>query len=407
LHLALGIEHSICAVNTDQVIADTSSMRIALDARTIYRTVRRGTGKNLIDLYRTVARMRPDWHIIAYHRTAADLPDAFDEPNVEPRLIEMPGDRIGAWGRWRLPLAAWRDGADLLHCPANLCPMWMPVPTLVTIHDLIPLDMPSGRPGGELRQFEQSVKTACRRASGIVTPSSYTRDRLINEFAGDPDHITVNHWAPDRSVRLVEDAERSPVLMRYGIDKPFALHFGAPAPRKNTRRVIESWAMIGSKARQCYQLLIVGLDGDSLAKAQQRVNNLGIADSVRLRGFADEADLPTLLSAARVLLYPSLSEGFGLPILDAWQTGTAVLTSNTTSLPEVAGDGAVLVDPTDPRQIATRTLRLMRDAVLRHHMNTISATLVQAFTWPATAERFIHAVERAAGVAQQPLRRAA
>jgi glycosyltransferase involved in cell wall biosynthesis len=407
---AFALPNSVCAVNSGYALADTNRMRIALDARTIYRMVRRGTGKNLIDLYRTIARMRPDWHVIAYHRTPEGGDELFgvlDEPNIEPRQIEMPGDRIHAWGRWRLPMAAWRDGADLLHCPANLCPTWMPVPTLVTIHDLIPLDMPDGRPGGDLRLFEQSVKTACRRAAGIVTPSAYTRDRLVSEFGGDADRITVNHWAPDRSVSLVEGAQHSPALQHYGIDKPFALHFGAPAPRKNTRRVIESWAMIGSKARQRYQLLIVGLDGDSLAKAQQRVDNLGITDSVRLHGFADEADLPTLLSAARVLMYPSLSEGFGLPILDAWKTGAAVLTSDTTSLPEVAGDGAVLVDPTDPRQIALQTLRLLRDVALRRHLATVGHQRVQAFTWQATATRFIAAAERAAGVEGNALRMAA
>lgn len=153
-------------------------MRIALDARTIYRTCRRGTGKNLIDLYRTVARMRPQWQVTAYHRCADELPGGLDEANIIPRLIEMPGDRVHAWGRLRLPMAAWRDGADVLHCPANLCPSWMPVPTLVTIHDLIPLDRPGGRADAELRYFEQSVKTACAKAAGIITPSAYTRDHI-------------------------------------------------------------------------------------------------------------------------------------------------------------------------------------------------------------------------------------
>ena len=370
-------------------------MRIALDARTVYRSTRRGTGKNLIDLYTTVARRCPDWEILAYHRNSDELPPVMLEPNIQPRLIEMPGDRVNAWGRWRLPMAAWRDGADLLHCPANLCPTWMPVPTMVTIHDLIPLDMTRGRAEAEIRQFEQSIKTACKRAHAIITPSDYTRDRLIDEHGASAQRVAVNHWAADRAMKPVPEDQWDEVLSRYGVNRPFVLHFGAPAPRKNTRRVLEAWALIGSKTRRKNQLLVVGLDGDSFDEARQRVHNLGLTDSVRLFGFAAEKDMPTLLSAARVLAYPSLSEGFGLPILDAWETHTPVLTSDTTSLPEVAGDGALQVDPTDPRNIAAGMHRLLHDKALRQQILESSYKRMSQFSWEKTADRFVKIVENA------------
>ena len=381
-------------------------MYIALDARTVYRPTRRGTGKNLIDLYRTVARLRPDWQIVAYHRTADELPAVLAEANIEPRLIEMRGDRFHAWERWRLPLAAWRDGVDLLHCPANHCPTWMPVPTLVTIHDLIPLDMPQGRASSEVRQFEQSIKTACRSAAGIVCPSHYTRDRLVAEFAARPEGITVNPWAADRSVRIVPEHQWHPVVRRYGVDRPFVLHFGSPAPRKNTRRMLEAWALVGSVVRHAHQLLIVGLDGTSLAGMKQCVANLGLEQSVRLHGFAPESDLPALLSAASVLAYPSLAEGFGLPILDAWATDTAVLCSDSTSLPELADNAAALVDPTAARAISAGLARLLRDPSLRGLLIQAGRRRVANYTWQATAERFVSAAERAAGLVHA-VRRAA
>lgn len=383
-------------------------MRIALDARTVYRHVRRGTGRNLVDLYRTVAKLRPNWKFTLYHRAGDHLPPdvahALDLPNIEPRHIDMRGDRIDAWGRWRLPFAAWRDRVDLLHCPANLCPSWMPVPTLVTVHDLIPLDMPEGRPLAELRAFEQSVARAAARAAGIITPSHYTRERLIQRFDADPYRITVNPWAPDRSMRYISNFE--PVVARYGIDKPFVIHFGAPAPRKNTARVLESWAMMGRIPRSRYQLLIVGLDGDSLEDMKRRAMNMGIADSVRLHGFADSDDLPALLSASRVLCYPSLSEGFGLPILDAWATNTCVVTSNLTSIPEVAGSAAKQVDPAQPRAIADAMLRFMRDRCLRKLYVSRGRAQLPKYTWTATAERFISAVEKAIGQGAQRTRAA-
>lgn len=373
-------------------------MRIALDARTVYRPIRHGTGKNLIDLYTHLAALRPEWRVVAYHREATDVDALLPAPVVEARRIEMIGDRFDAWERWRLPLAAWREGATLLHCPANICPTWMPVDTVVTIHDLIPLDLPRGRQPSQIRRFEQSVRLAAQRAAWIICPSCYTRDRLIHEFDADGDRITVNAWAADSAMRYVEPAQRDPVIARYDVDRPYVLHFGARNPRKNTARVLSAWAQLDATLRRDWRLLVVGLDERTLATMRTQAGQFAIEDSVRLHPFADEADLPALLSGAAVLCYPSLSEGFGLPILDAWTTGTAVLTSNTTSLPEVAEDGAVLIDPTDTTAIVAGLSQLMQSDDLRRHLHMRGRMLLRQYTWQKTAERFAQAMEGAAGL---------
>ncbi len=373
-------------------------MRIGLDARTIYRPHRRGTGKNLVDLYRHLVRLRPHWEVLAYHRQAGEVDPVFESPNVQPRMIEMVGDRVDAWQRWRLPMAAWRDSVDVVHCPANLCPAWMPVNTVVTIHDLIPLDMPEGRPAGYVKRFAQSVRLACRRAAWVVCPSHYTRDRLVAEFEADPNRITVNPWAPDSSVGPVPQDRCRAVLDRYGITKPFVLHFGARSLRKNTKRVLEAWGMIEKSLRRDCQLLIVGLDPAGRHEFQAVADNLGISDSVRLGEFALEAHLPALLSAALVLAYPSLSEGFGLPILDAWASGTAVLTSQCTSMPEVAGDAALLIDPFDSCSIARGLNRLMGDRTLRTELNMRAQKRLSRYSWDQTADRFAWAIHQAASL---------
>ncbi len=155
-------------------------MRIGLDARTLFSPQRRGIGKSLHRLYARLAAIRPDWRVNAYHRSPAYVPEDLPS-NFVPRFIEMPGDRYDAWTQLRLPTAAWLDKADVLHCPANHCPHWMPVPTVVTLHDLIPMDMPQGRGGQEMQRFEQAVASACTKATAVVTPSKYTRKRLIKE----------------------------------------------------------------------------------------------------------------------------------------------------------------------------------------------------------------------------------
>lgn len=371
-------------------------MRIALDARTIYRPNRRGTGKNLIDLYNEVARLRPHWRITAYHRrgTAEDQP--MPANITKPRPLEMLGDRFDAWMRLRLPLEAWRDGADVMHCPANLCPQWLTVPTIVTIHDLIPLDMPDGRDPRDLHRFEQSVATACRRAAWIVTPSKYTAVRLIDEFGADPHRITINAWAADSTMRYVSDRDCESIRRRYQLHTPFAIHFGSnpsTAPRKNTRRVLEAWATLKPVQRKNWVLLVVGLDQQRIQETKTIVERLSIQNSVRLYGFADERDLPGLLSASKMLVYPSLSEGFGLPILDAWTTNTPVLTSNVTSLPEVAGDGARMVDPYDVCAIGEGMRCIMQDTAYRRLLIENGRRRLPQYNWKATGERFVHTVE--------------
>ena len=149
----------------------------------------------------------------------------------------MLGDRIDAWGRWRLPLAAWRDGVDVLHCPANLCASWMPVRTVVTIHDLNPLDLPEGRNPLDVRRFEQSVALAVRHAAGIICPSRHTRNRLLDRFDADPARIAVIPWAPDSAMQYQAPDRQEPVLQHYGARPPYVLHLGAAGRERCIRWV--------------------------------------------------------------------------------------------------------------------------------------------------------------------------
>jgi len=382
-------------------------MRIALDARTIYRPQRRGTGKNLIDLYRRVARRRPHWHVTAFHREGRSVEPLLPQPQVTPRHIEAPGDRFNAWLRWRLPIAARLDGADVLHCPANNCPGWIQTPTVVTIHDLIPLDMATHLPSVDVKRFEQSIATAARHAAGIICPSRYTADRLIREYHAEPSRVNVIPWAPDSSLHRLPPQTDAALRRRYNVDQPFVLHFGSAAPRKNTHRLIHAWSQLPADVRADWTLLIVGLDDDAKRDFGDALQRFGAQRSVQLHGFADEADLPALLHAADVLAYPSLSEGFGLPILDAWLTRAAVLTSNVTSLPEVAGDAALQVDPHASAAITDGLEQLLTDRKCRDTFIQRGARRVKAFTWEATATRFIAAMEAAVGAKPAPMLQAA
>ena len=361
-------------------------MRIAVDARTAYSPIRRGTGKNLIDLYRRVARIRPDWEFVMFRRAEPAVDDPFaDVPNVTSRAIEMRGDRWDLWEQARLPWAAREERATVLHAPANTAPAVPLVPLVVTIHDLIPLE---GDADAAARRWGAKVGRAARAARRILTPSEYTRDRLVERFGVSADKVIVNHWAPDGACRAVTDEPMlNAVRQRYGIPagQPYLFGFGAADPRKNTRRILEAWAGLPPTVRSGLSLLLVGFQPAALAEALDWARTVAPDGGWSLTPFAAEADLSALLSGATALCYPSLSEGFGLPVLDAFACGTPVITSSSTSLPEVAADAALLVDPTDVAAIRRAIEQVATSPDLRADLRDRGVRRLQAFSWDRCA----------------------
>jgi len=371
-------------------------MRIALDARSIYAQPLYRKSRNLINLYQTLSELRPHWHVCAYHRQAEPEKNILPHGFATPIRVGLSGSRFETLNRWRLPMMAWRDEATILHCSANLYPFWKARSTVVTIHDLLPFDIPLDHPAKEVARFEHSVRTACHRATHLICPSRYIANRLVHDFGANPQHITVNHWAPDPTIRQIDESEYQPVLDRYGIHQPFVLHFGSTSKRNNTQKIIKAWAMLEPRLRREQSLLIVGLDQHARDETKRLANTLGV--DVHISSFTTTDDMPSLLSAANILAYPSLAEGFGIPILNGWVTSTAVLTSNITSLPEIAGDAALTVDPTDVFQIAGGLHELMTNRSLCHRLINNGRHRASMFSWRATAQRFANVLENAAGL---------
>jgi glycosyltransferase involved in cell wall biosynthesis len=373
-------------------------MKLALDAREIYRPRRRGIGKSLTELYRHLARLRPDWRILMFHQVeTADDPLA-GLPNVQRRRIDIPGYRWDLWQRLRLPMAVRLSGSDVLHCPANTAAAHPGAALVLTIHDLIPLEEAFATPGS--RTWGQNVARAARKARRILTPSRYVQERITQVFGVQADKVTVCPWAADPACRRVTDAELLKRLRRKrGIQtyRPYVLGFGGADPRKNTAGILQAWARMPEGVRDACALLLVGIQEPALTVFRRQAQHLGLDGSCFLDEFVEEEEIPALISGATVMCYPSRSEGFGLPILDAFACQTPVLTSNTTSLPEVAGDAAMLVDPEDPKAIAAGLMELLGNDALRADMVARGREQLSRFTWTACAERTAEAIESAVG----------
>jgi glycosyltransferase involved in cell wall biosynthesis len=318
-------------------------------------------------------------------------------PNVERRVLRMPGHRWDLWQQVRLPVAAKLAGARVLHCPDQWGPRYPLTPMLVTIHDVVPLEIAPEEPWAQT--WGKRVAASARKARHIITPSEYTKRQVVERFGVPPERITVNYWAPDGTCEKVSDpAELDRVRVKYHIEpgRPYVLGFGAADPRKNVERILRAWAGLPGPLRAEFALLLVGIQEPALTAFRKLAAELGLVDGCLLHGFADEADIPALLSGATVLAYPSLSEGFGLPVVDAFACEAAVLTSNTTSLPEVAGDATLLVDPLDVQAIRAAFEQLLPDGALRAELVARGRERLKRFTWESCADCVVRILETVA-----------
>lgn len=283
------------------------------------------------------------------------------------------------------PLRMRRDRADLVHGPANALPLLRyGLPGVVTIHDLAIYDHPEWFPSGQWFATRVVVPQSIRRASLIICPSLATKQALVRLFAVDPDRCRVipHGVEPDFALpasRPVRDA----VKVKYRLPDRYLLQVGTIQPRKNYLTTLRALAHISPDDR--LPLIAVGGFGWNYEPVVETVRRLGLAPWVRFVGYAGLSDLPALYQMAQVAVFPSLDEGFGLPVLEAFAAGTPLAASDAGAIPEVAGDAALLCHPEDDQALAANLSQLLEDAALRSRQVAAGRARAQRFSWSASA----------------------
>jgi glycosyltransferase involved in cell wall biosynthesis len=255
------------------------------------------------------------------------------------------------------------------------------VPVVYTLHDISLLKHRDKHPRERLWFFDLFFKRRLRYASHILTVSEYVRRELIEEL-GVPEYaITAVHEAPDPIFARQPHNETVRALESHGWPKEYVLFVGTLEPRKNLSALIRALSMAKTKV----PLVLVGWQGWGRSEWRQEINAHGLEERVILAGYVDEAALVSLYNGASVFVYPSLYEGFGLPILEAMACGCPVICSNVSSLPEVAGDAALLIDPQRPEELSHALDKVLTDSELRRQMVARGLERASEFTWQKTA----------------------
>jgi glycosyltransferase involved in cell wall biosynthesis len=296
------------------------------------------------------------------------------------------------WEQAIQPWAARRAHLDLLHCPAFVGPLVGNVPFVVTIHDLSFLLCPEGFRGGNRTYLRLLTGWSVRRARRVIAVSESTRQDLVRLYGLVPDRVDVVPNGVDTAFRPLPAGEVAAFQVRQGLPEQFLLFVGTLEPRKNIVRLVEAYARLPQE--RC-PLLLVGGKGWFYEQVFRRVKELDLAEEVRFVGYVPAEDLPWWYNAATALVYPSLYEGFGLPALEAMACGTPVITSNTSSLPEVVGQAGTLVEPTDVAALAAALQRVLQDAARRAQMRTAGLAQAARFSWSGTASGTVNSYRRA------------
>jgi glycosyltransferase involved in cell wall biosynthesis len=349
-------------------------MRIGVDARAAAE-VQAGRGRYVRELIAAIERSGTDDDLRLYARQTTDIGEDW----------EIIGARDPFW-HWQAARAASRDCDVFLSTNSYLTAWFTKVPTAVVVYDLVAFIEGAQVQARAGRIERATIKRAVRRADAFICISQATRDDLVEHF---PETSGRTHVTP-----LAADPSFAKKRKGKDLGKPYVLAVGTLEPRKNLVRLIEAWGRLPQDTRDSHVLALVGPTGwdvdATLAAADAR------ADDVRLLGFVDDEELAELYAGCACFAYPSLYEGFGLPVLEAMAAGAPVITSNVSSLPEVAGDGALLVDPLDVGAMADALQELLTSRRRARQLRTAARKRAASFSWDATAQQTLDVLRQIA-----------
>ena len=359
-------------------------MRIGIDGRYIADHFP-GIGRYTYNLAAKLPELAPDTDFVLFHNprllnTRYDLGRLALNPNLRLLPVDVPTRSLKE--QYQLRSLARALSLDLLHAPYYVMPYWLHCPSVVTMYDLIPMIYPQHLPHRWTAWiFRATASLATRRAKHIIAISESTRKDLVHFFGASEDRITVTHLAADERFRPLDCQQRENTIRTYGLPERYILYLGINKPHKNLIFLLE----VLHELRTETKLVLAGKEDPRYPQVRDEVRRLRLDDRVVFLGDIPENDLPLIYSGAEVFLFPSLYEGFGLPVLEAMACGTPVVCSNCSSLPELVGDAAVTLDPQDRDGWLTALTEVLENEELHGELKAKGLARAARFSWQKAA----------------------
>jgi len=369
-------------------------MRVGIEGRTL-QGKRYGVARYLHNLLRNMTELDSGNEYIVY----LSQPIAPTENSLSGLRYEVLSMHPSLfWRHLRLPLAMRRDGVDLHFSPSYFLPLIKVCPAVVVVHDLTIKVHPEWFSVDRRFRFDGLFWNEVKRAERIITVSEHSRGDILHYLGVDPSKVVVIPEAADELFRPVDSEEKLRMVReRYGLSEGFLFTVGAIHTRRNLERLIEAVSGAGKRLGSDLQLLIVGSPApfSPPVDIEGTARRCGMAGRVVQVQFVSEEELLLLYNACALFAYPSLYEGFGLPVIEAMSCGAPVVCSNTTSLPEVGGDAPVYFDPTNVEDMTDAVARVLGDDALRERLSRAGVERASLFSWRRAAQQTLEVFKEA------------
>lgn len=363
-------------------------MKIAINTRFLLPGPMEGLGRYTYEVARRLVQAHPEHEFLFFFDRPYDKRFLFDK-NVQAVVLPPPARHPVLWYIWfeySVRRALKKYQPDVFFSPDGYLSLRARTPTVMVVHDLAFEHFPEAIPFLVRHFYKFYSPRYCRRADHLLAVSEYTRKDIQKQYGIAEDRITTCGNGCRNGFSPLPETERQLARQQYAEGRPYFLYVGAVHPRKNTHRLIEAFSLFKQKTGAPIKLLLAGRFAWQTGPVKEAFDVSAFQKDIHFLGFVPDEELPRLIGAAFSFVYPSLFEGFGLPLLEAMHCDVPVISSLSSSLPEVAGDAALLVDPMNARQLADALRRLYEEEGLRQNLIEKGKKQRQKFSWDKTAE---------------------
>lgn len=371
-------------------------MRIGINARVLLSHRMEGVARYIYETSRMMAEKHPEHQFIYF----------FDRP-FDPQFValdNMKGVQVGIparhpvlfklWFDVSLPRAMKKERIDVLYSGDAYAPLSTNIPIVLVSHDLAFIHYPKYVSAIQSMYYSYYFPKFHQKADTIIAVSQATKDDIVKQYKIDPSKIQIGYNATPEGFEPIDEEAQQKVRKIYSEGKPYFIYLGSMHPRKNVHKLIEAFSLYRKNNQSEHKLLLVGRKAWKYGDIDQAYQKSEFRTDIHfLHDIEDEAKL--LMASAEALVYVSVFEGFGIPILEAFSSGVPVITSNISSMPEVAGEAAILVDPNSVESIANGMHRMTSDSRLRSQLIQLGLKRKEEFSWETTANTIFAAIEKA------------
>lgn len=374
-------------------------MRIGIEAQRIFRPKKHGMDMVALELIKHIQQIDTKNEYVVFVKEDEDNLVVKESANV--KIVKVKSASYPVWEQFNLPAAAKKHGVELLHCTSNTAPLNLSMPLVLTLHDIIYLEKISLNQGTAYQKFGNIyrrliVPQIVPKAKKILTVSDFENERIVAHFNMQPQQvITVyngvgSHFKPVSDKTLLDQAKA-----KYNLPNDFVFFLGNTDPKKNVIGVLKALDILEKAAKLDFKLVMLDINREYLNSLANQIGNPGILKHINFTGYVKNNELPAIYSQADLFLYPSLRESFGIPLLEGMACGVPVITSNTSSMPEIAHDAAMISDPFKPETIADAIIELRNNPDLKKTLSAKGIKRAADFSWQKNALQTISIYEDA------------